>query len=254
MEQQLRVIIDIDNPDASDIAKLLQLLADFLKSATRDLLPDDADSVQWRITSLKSGSVIVDLVAIQASESEREWLHQIIADLQQIGTAVETGSVLSDETMLRLSHLLHFVRSSRQVAFLIPDNNEEARLTGSERAIVDRAERLSAMEFGSVRGTLTGISAQPDGLLFTLVDEVFNRSVLCDLPKELETSVKTLLGKRVEVRGDIKRDAEGFVHKVLHPVSIEEKPIRAFDLTSLIGVWPYDGRTSREILAEIRGE
>lgn len=205
--------LDGDEVTADAFLEAARSLLDLLSEVGRSLSKEK--TISWRISDLSTGSAAIELQP--APTIDRDHAGDTIAST--VGGLAEMES-----TDTRPRHFSdRAVRSARRLGQLAGANGAHVALRASGGSVRKRVQVLSGRvetngrqmlrrpsprEYGSVEGTLEALTIHGQNA-FAVYDAITGKRIECVCDREMLEHAIEHLGKRVLVRGEIRRPGDG---------------------------------------------
>jgi hypothetical protein len=214
----------IDGPSfpLQKFREAIDSFAELLTEIDKETSPDSVPTVEWVISSIESGSLVITAEANPIAESiEPERIEELVNTVSEGFKAIESSPVRPNGFSNRA------LISAKKFAELIdPDNFAEINLSGDDwrvdvqpriAANVDELTKASYKFYGSVEGTLVSITTSGQQS-FGIQSPVEGRIVKCFFKDDLFEEARDALKKRVYVFGLIRQ----YVHGPKINIQVEE--------------------------------
>jgi len=249
----IQLMLDIEDIALSDLTGALKDFIDFLGQLDLALSPSGKRGLTFRLTELSYSSPACIGAAIEPQADSPD-TGAAVADLairgiQNLGDGSGRADELPYGSLEPLRRLAGYPGHGGRVVIARPDLRLQAVVT---RQLVGQIERMTGHveSVGALQGHLDTVTVHGHRN-FTLWDAVTGKAVTCFYPADMQARVVGLLGKRVIVHGEIKRQPNGVPTEVRRVDSLDSM-MGAESSLHLAGI--YAGLDVEKYLAETRGE
>lgn len=208
-------------PGEISVEEFLGSLSDaveLLRDLERAVLGGRRGKVDWRIADLAVSSAVAEITPVPVDDVRAEdattVTDQFLGGLQMLELRPGLPPAFSEETVAVVRRLANRVGRGGVSGLRLIRGNEEVTITRStadNAATTLRSETTVAV--GSVVGHLDAINVH-ERAQATLYEALTGRAVRLHFPMERLEEIKSALRRRVEVRGRLRRDAEGRLRRV----------------------------------------
>ena len=210
-ETPLTLTIDAEHLTPQRLIGILREFTELLREIDEELSPSAARSLDWRITGLSySSPAAIAMVAVprgDAPDIGRRVVSACIDGVTRLGGENARSPEFNDAALLHIKRIAKYTNGDiRAVRVESPTVPAPASITRELTATVERV--LQGYSLGSVEGRLEGLNihTQPR---FTVYDAVTGRAVRCYFSDADLDAVKAAIGRKVIVRGRLRRDPDG---------------------------------------------
>ena len=211
-ETRLTLTIDTDHLTPQRLSGILSEFTGLLGEIDEELSPSAARSLDWRITGLSYSSP-ADIAMVAVPRGDAPDIGNPVVSACIDGVALLVGkrarpSEFNDDALLHVMQIAKWANGDiRAVRVESPTVPAPASIT---RELTTTVERVlpQGYSLGSVEGRLEGLNihTQPK---FTVYDAVTGRAVSCYFSDADLDAVKAAIGRKVIVRGRLRRDPDG---------------------------------------------
>lgn len=205
--------LDGDDVSAEAFLDAARSLLDLLSEVGRSLSAEKA--ISWRVSDLSTGSAAIALQPEPASDRDHagDTISSTVGGLAEMDSADTRPRHFSDKA----------VRSARKLGQLAGADGAGVVLQASGCPVGERVQVLSGRveangrqmlrrpsprEYGSVEGTLEALTIHGQDA-FAVYDAITGKRIECVCDREMLEQAIEHLGKRVLVRGEIRRPGDG---------------------------------------------
>ncbi len=238
-----RLTIKIDG-EHFPLKKFQSALSNFhivLSEVDKETSLDGSKSVEWSVTNIKQGSLIItaeaSLISDEINPQRRDEIISIFKDgMQIIEKRPEQPFGFSPRALRSVKQLSELIDPKDFAEITFRSGNWAVSLNEKISINIDGLTKDTYTYYDSIEGQLLSINISR-GIKIGIRDNVNKNIVRCYFPEELLSEAKNSLGEKVLVFGLIKQYWHG--HKIsirVQKIKIIPKPTKFFSLSDITKV------------------